>query len=239
MPTSPAFELFGRQHVAALFAILIAASLLPLLIGSARSRRTFQVAGICLGAAVLLTKGVEVAWYLAQGVDWKYLLPLHLCDVAALTTGIMLLNRSLFLYELSYFWGLGGTLQALLTPDLQTGFPDAGFWFFFVPHGLVLVGTAYATALLGMRPVPGSIRRVFLSTLALAAIAAPVNWILGTNFLYLSGKPEGASLMDFLGPWPWYILSLVPLCLFFLFLWYSPFWIADRKRGRPGRAHGL
>jgi hypothetical integral membrane protein (TIGR02206 family) len=85
-----------------------------------------------------------------------------------------------------------------------------------------------------MRPTPGSIRRVFLATAALAVLVAPVNWMLGTNFLYLQGKPEGRSLMDFLGPWPWYILSLVPVCLFFLLLWYSPFWIADRKRRTPG-----
>lgn len=232
------FELFGRLHVATLFAILALAAALPVLAGAVRSPRFSKLAGSALGTALLAAKLAEILWYAARGSDWDHVLPLHLCDVAALVTGVMLLSRNYFLYELSYFWAMGGTLQALLTPDFQGSFPSAGFWFFFIPHGLVIVGAAFATGALGLRPTPGSIRRVFLATAGLAAVVAPANWMLGTNFLYLRGKPEGASLIDFLGPWPWYIVSLVPVCLLFLLLWYSPFWIADRKSRGPGRLHG-
>jgi hypothetical integral membrane protein (TIGR02206 family) len=232
------FELFSRQHIAALIVVLALAAALPLITNAARSPRLAWRVGLILGATLLTAKSAELLWYATHGSRWEHLLPLHLCDAAALVTAAMLLTRNPFLYELAYFWGLGGTLQALLTPDLVSGFPSVDFWFFFVPHGFVIVGAAYATASLGMRPTPGSIRRVFLATTALAVLAAPVNWMLGTNFLYLRHKPEGHSLMDFLGPWPWYILSLVPVCLFFLFFWYSPFWMADRKKRGPGYPHG-
>jgi hypothetical integral membrane protein (TIGR02206 family) len=33
-----------------------------------------------------------------------------------------------------------------------------------------------------------------------------INRALGTNYGYLNGKPGGASLLDVLGDWPWYLL---------------------------------
>ena len=29
--------------------------------------------------------------------------------------------------EVAYFWGIGGTLQAIITPDLRHAFPDVRF----------------------------------------------------------------------------------------------------------------
>lgn len=50
----------------------------------------------------------------------------------------MVVRRSYSGYEIAYFWGLGGTLQAVLTPDLQHGFPSLVYVNFFLGHGLVI-----------------------------------------------------------------------------------------------------
>jgi len=47
-------------------------------------------------------------------------------------TAWALITRSPRVYEVVYFWGLGGTIQALLTPDLLQGFPSAAFVSFFL-----------------------------------------------------------------------------------------------------------
>ncbi len=51
----------------------------------------------------------------------------------------------------------------------------------------------------------------------------PVNFLLGTNFGFLARKPDNPSLLDHLGPWPWYILSLQLVALLLLFLLALPF----------------
>ena len=70
--------------------------------------------------------------------------------------------------ELAYFWGLGGTVQALLTPDLAAGFPAWEFIQFFWSHGGVLLSIVYLIAVQGFRPRPGCILRMFLATNAYA-----------------------------------------------------------------------
>ena len=85
------------------------------------------------------------------------------------------------------------------------------------------------------RPEPRSILRAWIALNLLAGVAALVNWALGTNYLYLGGKPAGASLLDWLGPWPWYLLSVEALALFSFALWYLPF---ARRRAEARAADG-
>jgi hypothetical integral membrane protein (TIGR02206 family) len=151
---------------------------------------------------------------------------------------MVLVRRTYALYELVYFWGLGGAVQAILTPELHFGFPHPIFLTFFVGHGLVVLGALYATVVLDLRPTHGSIWRTFRATAAWAALVTPLNLALGTNYLFLMRKPERASLIDYFGPWPWYIpvLAVVGLTLFYLY--YSPFAVFDllKRRATSGRA---
>jgi uncharacterized membrane protein YwaF len=58
-----------------------------------------------------------------------------------------------------------------------------------------------------MYPRSGAALRVFAATLAWTAIAGIGDAITGGNYMYLSSKPAHNSLLDVLGPWPWYIVS--------------------------------
>jgi hypothetical integral membrane protein (TIGR02206 family) len=59
-----------------------------------------------------------------------------------------------------------------------------------------------------------------------------VNWLIGSNYMYLAAPPENPSLLSLLGPWPWYVLSAtgVAVVLFALLDW--PFRAARRRDAR-------
>jgi hypothetical integral membrane protein (TIGR02206 family) len=228
MSTAGPVILFGSAHLSSLLVIAVVGIGLPLL-----ARRTLSAAaqyriGILI-AALLIGQEAFHIWLLANHYDrlLSSLLPLHLCGLSVLMTAWVLAARSYAAYEIVYFWAWGGTLQALATPDLNVGFPDPAFIAFFIGHGLVIVGVLYATLVYGFRPRLASIVKSLGALSVAVAVVAPINLWLGTNYLFLSSKPEQASLMDFLGPWPWYILSLAGLALVSSVVYYLPFLVGD------------
>jgi uncharacterized membrane protein YwaF len=56
-----------------------------------------------------------------------------------------------------------------------------------------------------------------------------VNARFGTNYMYLRAKPEAPTLLDLLGPWPWYVLGgeIVAVCLL---------WLLSRSAPRASRS---
>jgi hypothetical integral membrane protein (TIGR02206 family) len=235
MPDGPPFELFGASHLWTLGLIAAIGILLPLAVRRLRP----SAAGAVAVALALLMLGQEVADLTVQlrhrGPS-VHLLPLHLCSLALFITAWALVSRRPRVFEVAYFWAFAGTTQALLTPDLAAGFPAPGYLFFFAGHGLVVIGVLYGVIALGLRPVPRSIWRVTLITLALAAVIFGINAWLGTNFLYLMAKPPGPSLLDWFGPWPWYWIGLLLVGLVSFGLLYLPFLLLDlARRPRHGR----
>jgi hypothetical integral membrane protein (TIGR02206 family) len=166
----------------------------------------------------------------AAALTW---LPMHLCDWATIAAILALLFRWQLSYELAYFWSLGGTLQALLTPDIVDDFPTIWFLVFFFGHGTVIVSVIFLTLALGMRPWPQSLLRAFLWSNVYLLCAALVNYLFDANYGYLREKPQRASLLDYLGPWPIYIAGLEIVAAFMFLVLYAPFFIADTfsKRG--------
>jgi len=226
-----AFETFGTSHWAAMAVIAAVAAGLSAWARSAQSERlTQQLAGAI--AAVLIIN--ELAMYgvgatTRSGAEFlKHLLPLHVCDVAVFLTAWALVRRSQWAFEIAYFWGLGGTLQAILTPDLSGSYP--GYWFFhyFVAHGGVVAGVAFCLAALDLRPTKGSVLRIIIVSNAYLAAVGLIDWLLGANYMFLCRPPEGSSPFFFL-PWPWYIAFLEVVAVAVVLILYAPFHVRDKR----------
>ena len=167
----------------------------------------------------------------AEGwVSWQNVLPMHLCDWAAIAAAIALIWPRQKSYELAYFWAFGGTLQALLTPELAAGFPDIRFIIFFVSHDAVIAAVIYLLIVHRLRPHLSSIPRVIGWSLFYMAFAFSIDMIAGTNFGYLREKPFTHSLFDLMAPWPWYLGELAIVGAVSILIYYSPFLIADLWR---------
>ena len=222
------FELFGTSHIVVLLT-LVALNVLMVVwqrrVKRPAARRAFRYAL----AALLIGQEISLnVWRLSTG-EWSVgeSLPLHLCGVAILLSAVMLVNDSYGIYELTYFWGFGGAIQALLTPDSTYGFPHYRFFQVFVSHGAIVTASVYMTFVVGYRPRLKSIWKTFLITNAYALVIGLFNWAVDGNYLFLCHKPETPSLLDVLGPWPWYIVSLQGVGLAFFFLFYAPFGVKD------------
>jgi hypothetical integral membrane protein (TIGR02206 family) len=230
MLSRPLFVLFGAAHLSMLALALLIPAVLALW-----ARKAPKTDGPILLVLAAILAGGWLCWYALFVVrGWLNLgngLPLNLCDWAAVALIVALLTRNQFAYELGYFWGLGGTLQGLVTPDIAYGFPDPQFIFFAIDHSGIMTALLYLT-FTGMRPLPASLPRMVAATLGYALVAGAADFALGTDYGFLRAKPGNASLIDFLSPWPWYIPELVGIGFLSLLVYYAPFWVRDAGRRR-------
>src|SRR5256886_10464924 len=148
----------------------------------------------------------ELSWqpYVLANHSWSAAssLPVQLCDVGGFVAAAALIWRQLLLVEIAYFWGFGGTLQALLTPDLRDHFPTFPYLQFYATHDLVVLAALFLVIGLGLHPRPGSVRRIFLLTLVFTAAIAIVDLVTGGNYMYLRRGPAAGCLLRLIGPWP-------------------------------------
>ncbi|MBI4598243.1 MAG: TIGR02206 family membrane protein [Candidatus Omnitrophica bacterium] len=224
------FALWGADHLTALGLVLAAIAALIIVAPSLRRQQDLPLRRAC-ALLLLANEAGSLAWAAAHG---HVRVPLQLCDLAAFLTIWSLWSVQPWACELAYFWGLAGSTQALLTPDLPWGFPDYWWIKFFATHGGVVIGVVYLAASGRVAPSGGSVWRVWLITNGYVALAGIVNWLWGTNYGYLSHKPMHPSLLDAFGPWPWYILAMDLAALGLFLLCYTPF--INHKEGRWQRA---
>ncbi|MGH3949855.1 MAG: TIGR02206 family membrane protein [Pseudonocardiaceae bacterium] len=171
-----------------------------------RFSRVLAVAIFALYLAILLYSMVPPSIHRS--------VPLQLSDLASLASGYALWSHRQWAFVLTYYWGLVLSTQALVSPVL-TGpdFPHYGFLAFWGIHLLVVWAAIYLTWGLGMRPGWRSYRIVVAVTVAWAAFTFTFNSLAGTNYGFLNAKPDTPSLLDVLGPWPWYLVPVIALVL--------------------------
>jgi len=173
-------------------------------------------------------------WNIAIG-EWTIQthLPLHLCAVLVWTSVFMLLTKNYKIFEFAYFLGIAGAVQALLTPETGIyGLPHFRVVQTLTAHGFIVTSAIFMTIVEGYRPYWSSFKRVFIYTNIYMIIVTGINFLIKSNYMFTRHKPINPSLIDFLGPWPWYLLSLEFVALALCFLMYLPWIIKDRKSNR-------
>jgi hypothetical integral membrane protein (TIGR02206 family) len=140
-------------------------------------------------------------------------LPLQICDFAWVAVAWALLTRHRVALALSYYWGLTLALQALVQPTLDEAFPDPNFFAFWGKHVLLVWGAVFATLTLRQGPGWQGYRQAVLWTSVWVAAVMCLNPVLGSNYGYFNGKPSDGTILDYLGPWPWYVVMEVAIVL--------------------------
>jgi len=220
-------RLFGPLHLGLLaLTAVIAVGLARMCQRRPGSRRAVRLA---MGWGLVVN---ELIWwsfrYSHEGLHlWN--LPFQLCDVTLWTSALASITLAAPVVEFAYFAGLAGAGMALITPDLWSPWPTYPAIYFFLAHGGIVIAVC-VLVFGGVAPLrAGAVWRAFALLLGFAAAVGVVNGVAKTNFMYLCKKPGNASLLDALGPWPWYLVAgaVVAFGLFWLL------WLPARNQTTP------
>ena len=233
----PAFELYGPGHLTALAIVF---SVIAFLIWGWRNPSEEQKRRVrILFISIMLV--LEISWHgwNAMVGIWSVQknLPLHLCSISAWSSIYILMTRDYRVFEIIFFIGIAGASQSLLTPEAGIyGLPHFRALQTLSAHGMIVIIMVYMATIEGYRPTWASVWKTLLALNVYLVVVTPINYLLGSNYMYTLGKPTSASLLDHMGPWPWYLLWCEFLALLLFSLLYLPFAISNSRLGAAERA---
>jgi hypothetical integral membrane protein (TIGR02206 family) len=235
-----AFRPFGLAHLMVIALTVALPFIMAAFVRKSRWPLSERTVGQLLAGMLLVNYlGYEIYLAATVGLEWKKVLPVQLCDWAMIAIVVALLTGRNRWLEVAYFWGIGGTLQAIITPDLRFAFPDIRFLTFFVAHCGIVVAIAFMMIVKRFRPHWFSIVRVFAWTEFYFVLTITVDLITGENYGYLLHPPASASLLDALSDnHILYIVEMHLLALGFYLVLYLPFALYDLASNRRGSHRG-
>jgi len=172
----------------------------------------------------------ELVWYgyKLRTEGWRFPegMPIQLCDLTLWLTVFALLTLNQWVVEAAYFLGIAGAGMAIVQPELWAPIASYPSIYFFVAHGGIVASVLFLIWGKIARPTPGCLKRVLIMLNGYAALVGTFNAVFHTNYMFLCRKPQVASLLDFFGPWPVYIIAGEAVAMVLFGLLYLPF----RKR---------
>ena len=228
MPSQP-FVIFGNAHLITLFIIIAIAIVFPLIVKTRPVSQIILITKI-MGVTLISLEFIKpLIWHYSMDFPWIELAPIHMCNLSTLFIGIFLITKKRLFFEVAFFWGIGGGINALITPDIPNSFPDPQYILFFFGHGLLIIAIAYACISLANRPTLNSVKNGIYFSLITLPVIYFINKILGppANYWYLGSKPVGDSILNLFPAPPLHIPVLIIIGVFLFFLIYSPYWAYD------------
>ncbi|WP_042142164.1 TIGR02206 family membrane protein [Paucisalibacillus sp. EB02] len=224
-----AFNIFGWHHVLMITLYLIGMGYLLIYFNKLKQeKRLAQILRWGLFIILVCSELSYQIWGIINGT-WNSaeFLPFQLCSIAGILTMLALLTQNHKLIQIVFFVGIVPSFLAVITPELQHGYPHFRFWQFFIHHIVLSWGSLY---LVVSNPITITFKKtmeayVFLLVYA-GIIGFLVNPIFEANFLFLARTPSANTPLDLLGIGFWYYfnLCLVGLIVFLtLFVIYKLF----------------
>jgi hypothetical integral membrane protein (TIGR02206 family) len=169
-------------------------------------------------------------------IDWSMALPLQICDLAGLLMIPALLTRIRLLRTILYYWAIGLTTQAFITPVLGYGPIHLRFWLFWLSHLTITATAVYFLAAEGYRPTWRDFRVITLVMLAYGAVVIPLDLAFGFDYGFVAKDNNlgTTTILNYLGPWPRRLLFMF-LIIEAVFALLTAIWMPF-QRGRPADA---
>ena len=232
------FHNYGLVHLitaGSLIGSMIAAVVLGRLWRGTRRERVLRSGWA--GFTLVWQVGATIWWLLPSNFDLYESLPLHLCDMAAWLAPFALVYQNRTLRTLLFFWGLGLSTQAFVSPVVTEGVGTIQFWLFWVGHTQIVGSALYDTAALGFRPKRRDFLTAAVVSIAIAGVMMVFDIIFEVNYWFVGDTlPSAPTVVDFLGPWPlrvvWMAILGNGIMAFLWGLFAGAAWMAGRNDGR-------
>tara|TARA_B100001769_G_scaffold157451_1_gene123671 strand:+ start:240 stop:968 length:729 start_codon:yes stop_codon:yes gene_type:complete len=220
------FHLFGASHWISIILFFLVVFFLPFIAKKFFSQSLQSSIGYLLVFFVFINFPIwALLEIIAGSFDLKLHLPLHLCRLANLLLPFALYNKDNTLFQVLFYWGLSAMFQAIFTPDITHDFPHFHYFRFIAAHHLLVITIIYYVVVFDFKPTISGLKSAFIALNVFLIIALIFNVIFESNYFWLIDKPPAGSLLDLMGPWPWYILvgEFVALIHFYAayFLYYT------------------
>jgi len=235
---SPAdFPTFGLEHNAYLIGCIFFWLFVPI-VGKKYLNQSQRLGMVIFLAVITVFQDIIFDFFQLYINDFDLTkdLPLHMCGLSLFLTSYALWTKNQTAFELSYFWGLAGAFQSIITPD-PTRWPygDISVFWNYLSHGLIILNVVWLIWVEGMRCRKGSLLNVWLVTSGFIFIMGIVNKIIGNsaNYWFICQKPGGDSPF-LIGEWPYYLITFAVGAFAVMALIYLPMWIVV-DRAQKGR----
>jgi hypothetical integral membrane protein (TIGR02206 family) len=206
------FTTYGASHLGAVLVMLLGGLVLVALGRRGREHDPDDRLGKVLAVTLLaLTLPLQALYFTPEYWRLDTTLPIQLCDLASFAAAYALWTHRRWAVGLTWYWGLTLTTQAIATPALDSPFPTPIYFLFWGMHIGSVWAAAYLTWGRGIRPGWDTFRTAVAVTAVWAVLVYGFNVLAGTNYGFLNRKPSTASILDLLGPWPWYVLAEIAI----------------------------
>ncbi|WP_338470746.1 TIGR02206 family membrane protein [Niallia sp. XMNu-256] len=225
------FNMFSLSHFAVL-AIFILTTIVIFLNRKKWSGVKWRSWEVGIAISLILFEITNQFWMYTNGI-WKLgrSMPLELCNIGLILSIILLFTRKKLVFELLFFIAILGAPQAIFTPALTYDFPHFRFFHFFYAHMMVVWVTLYFTWVRKYYPTFQTSLKVIIFINLLLPLILFVNKTADGNYWFLRHKPNSPSLLDMLGPYPWYIFTLESLLIVLSLIT----WLIFRKQAKKFR----
>lgn len=200
--------------------ISIVISFIIIQIGQRVSPDKRRLLMVSLGSLVLALEIGQQFYYSHLGV-WtvEKSLPIHLCAISGIIAGITMIKPNQNGFEFLALVGSSGALHALLTPQLSHGYDIFLMAKYYIGHVAIILAPLFLAIVQGHRVRKSSWWKTFLMGQVLIVLMGTANYLLNSNYMYLSARPQVNNPM-IIGDWPWYIIGFEFVGLIHILIFY-------------------
>ncbi len=191
------FQLFSTSHIVAIIIVVVTWVAFIVIMKQVKNNKAQNIVKYFIAFLPLFFELSYTLWNALTGqFSLAETLPFHLCAIFNILIVFIVLTENRLLLEIAYFIGVGGALQAILTPNMPQDFPHFVFIQLFAVHGLMILAVLYMILVKGIIPRLKSIPKVFIIVNIYILLVYGINLITGGNYMFLMGPTTNPSLID-------------------------------------------